>query len=280
VVRLKAPISLFAVVALLTLVITPLPIEVMAQNTAPSRLTASDISAAPGIFIYKADENWPMDHWANPDCTHPIIYTDNGNATIKVRVTPPSDVYYPAGQDTIMNAGAYLTSVSYKASWQGNNTIILFDSTSDGEFDFNLTSIPYGDQYIEVSASCNVLLFENGFSSSYPVPQNGTHAVNFTVAPVPTAAPPSTPASTSTAVNLSVEQVVTMVAIFATVAIVTLAFYKRPRRKRDFLEADAFSSALLANFKKKIGRIQVIDTRCPPVLNVRKERLMVQDGTL
>ncbi len=230
-VRLKAATSLSAAAIILTLSIALLLLEVTAQTTAPSsRLTASDISAAPGIFIYKENGTWPMDHWVNPDCTHPLIYTDNGSATIRARVTPPSDVYYPAGVDTIMNAGAYLTSVSYKASWQNNRTINLFTGNSNGEFDFNLTGIPYGDQYIEVSASCNVLLFENGFSSTYPVPQSGTHAVDFTVAQVPTPTPAPTPMPIATTLSLDLEEIIiVVVAMLTTIFIVALVSYRRHR---------------------------------------------------
>lgn len=227
-VRLKANIALLAIAVILTASIALIPLEVTAQNTASSRLTGSDISAAPGIFIYKEDGDWPMDHWANPDCTHTIIYTDNGSATIRVRVTTPSDVYYPAGLDTIMNAGAYLTSVSYKASWQNNRTINLFTGNSEGEFDFNLTSTPYGDQTIEVFASCNVLLFENGFSSTYPVPQSGTHTIDFTVAPVPTPTPATTLSPATTTLSLDFEKTVFISTVITTVAVVALAFYRRP----------------------------------------------------
>jgi hypothetical protein len=81
----------------------------------------------------------------------------------------PSRVYVPAAVGDILNAGEYLTSVSYKASWQNNQTINLFSGNSQAELNFNLTDIPHGHHYIEVSASCEVLLFDNGFSSTYPV---------------------------------------------------------------------------------------------------------------
>jgi hypothetical protein len=187
-----------------------------------ARLGASDISAQPNIMIFKENGTWPMDHYANPDYAHPTIYADPGKAAIRISVLMPSQVYYPAGSGTLMNAGAYLTAISYRASWKNNQTIIV-DSDN-----FNLTNIPFGDQQIEVFASCNVLLFDDGFSSTYPVPQSGSHAVNFTVAPIFSPTPSATPTSNSNNVHLDQQQsfIIAFVAVLA-IAIIILAFYKR-----------------------------------------------------
>jgi hypothetical protein len=165
-----------------TLTLMPLSIAV---SVTPVRLTESDISAAPYIMIYKADGNYPMNHWVNTDCMHPIICVDNNSASIRVSVGISGNVYYPAGLGTLMNAGGYLTKVSYSASWQGNHETVGYtgDATNhQAGYQFNLTGIPYGNQSISVYASGNILLFEDGFASTYPVLQRGSQSVSFTVA--------------------------------------------------------------------------------------------------
>jgi hypothetical protein len=84
-----------------------------------------------------------------------------------------------------MNGGGYLTKVSYSASWQGNKETVVYtgDATNhQGGYQFNLTGIPYGNQSITVYATGNILLFEDGFASTYPVPQSGSQSAGFTVA--------------------------------------------------------------------------------------------------
>jgi hypothetical protein len=169
VMSVKRVVSLLAAVIVIALSTTLIPLGAAAQNITTVRYTSDDIAAAPGIFIYKENGNYPMDHWVNTDCTNPVIYTDNDTATIRLRISMPSRVYVPAAVGDILNAREYLTSVSYKASWQNNQTINLFSGNSQAELNFNLTDIPHGHHYIEVSASCEVLLFDNGFSSTYPV---------------------------------------------------------------------------------------------------------------
>jgi hypothetical protein len=212
----------------LVLSITLIPLGVAAQSIIPLRYNASDISAEPNIFIYKEDGNYPMDHWVNPDCTNPVILNDKGNATIRLKIGMPSDVYIPAEQGDILNAGGYLTSVTYKASWQNNQTINLYSGNSETELNFNLTNIPYGSQHIDVYASCVVLLFDNGFSSTYPVSQSGTHSVNFTVAPNPTPTPASTPTAAPLLSSLNLEQTaLIMMAVVLAVTVIAVVFYRR-----------------------------------------------------
>ena len=182
---MKAILLLLAAPLVITLCITLIPLEVAA------RLEESDISAEPYIFIYKEYGNYPIDHWANPDCTDPVIHTDNGNATIRVSVGTSRDVYVSSLQGTVMNAGGHLTSVSYQASWKGNQIVDVYSGNSQGGVNFNLTNIPYGKQHITVFASSEVLLFENIFSSTYPVPQSAVHALDFTVARTASAQEPT-----------------------------------------------------------------------------------------
>ena len=105
--------------------------------------------------------------------------------------------------------------------------INLFSGNSQAELNFNLTDIPHGHHYIEVSASCEVLLFDNGFSSTYPVPQSGTHSIDFTVAPVPTPSPATTPTPAPIISSLNLEQTVIVIAGVITFAVIALAFYRR-----------------------------------------------------
>lgn len=218
---------LFSIAIVLTLSVGLIPL------CTASRLESSDISAAPAILIYKVDGSWPMNHWANPDCTYPIIYADTGRATIKVTIKMPQDVYYPAGLGTLMNAGGYLTSVSYKASWLNNQTVSVCSGDSNSELKFEIKNVPVGRQHLEVFASCDVLLFENGYSSTYPVPQSGSQGVTFAVAltgttpePTPTPMPPATPTPTPSPVpvvlGLGFEQEVLVAEVSVTAAAVAI----------------------------------------------------------
>jgi hypothetical protein len=209
---------------------------------AGARLESGDISAAPAILIYKVDGNWPMNHWANPDCTYPIIYTDTGRAIIKVTIKMPQDVYHPATFGTLMNAGGYLTSVSYKANWLSNKTISVYSGDSNSELKFEINNVPVGRQHLEVFASCDVLLFENGFSSTYPVPQSGSQGVTFVVAltgttpePTPTPVPPATPTPTPSPVpvlfGLSIKQAVLAAEVIVTSAAVAVIIFVILRKR-------------------------------------------------
>lgn len=232
-------VSSYLIVAVISLLFS---IEIV-PLVADARLTSSDISAAPAILIYKVDGNWPMNHWANPDCTYPIIYADTGRATIKVTIKMPQDVYYPAGVGTLMNAGGYLTSVSYKASWLNNKTVSAYSGNSNSEFKFEINNVPVGRQHLEIFASCDVLLFENGFSSTYPVPQSGSQGVTFAVAltgttpePTPTPIPPATPTPTPSTVpivlDLGFEQAILAAEVIVTSAAVAVTIFAILRKRR------------------------------------------------
>lgn len=199
---MKALVSLLAVAILLTSSTTLIPVKVSAENNTSPRLYATDLSAtdivAPPIIVI-SQENGSYPFYTD----NPVIYTATGNATIWVSVGTPYQVYVPEDLDTIMFAGGYLTSVSYRASWQNNQTInvYVYSGSSKTQVDFNLTDIPIGEQQLEVSASCNVLLYEGGVlgSSTYPVPQNGNDSIDLSVLPqLPTPTPSPTPTSTPT----------------------------------------------------------------------------------
>jgi hypothetical protein len=138
VIKVKALVSLLAVAIILTLSITLIPVGVSAENNTSSPLSATDIEAQPSIVISQENGSSPINYWTD----NPVVYTDTGNATIWVRVNAPYQVYVPADLDTIMFAGAYLTSVSYRASWQNNQTINVYSGSSKTQVDFNLTNIP------------------------------------------------------------------------------------------------------------------------------------------
>lgn len=220
--------------SIMILMATLAPLEA-AQNGASGQLTASDISASPNIFIYKIGENWPIDHYANLDWENPIISVDNNSATIKLFVGLARDVH--AGTGTLMNGGGYLTEVTYKASWLSNRTVTAYSGSDKSALNMNLTDIPYGKQTIQVNASCNVLLF-NSFPddlSTYPVPQNNTRTISFTVAnSAETPTPIPTPITA-----LSVQQIpteYTFVLTIVALAVAGGAIYmvaKRARKKSD-----------------------------------------------
>jgi hypothetical protein len=220
VVELNLKSLIITVLSILILMATLAPLEA-AQNGTSGHLTSNDISAAPNIFIYKIGENWPIDHYANLDWEDPIITVDNSSATIKLFVGLARDVYVPAALGTIMNGGGYLTEVTYKASWLGNRTVTAYNGSTKSALNMNLTDIPYGKQTIQVNASCNVLLF-NSFPddlSTYPVPQNNTRTISFTV--VNSAETPTLVPSPVTA--LSIQQIPTEYACVLSIVALAVA---------------------------------------------------------
>lgn len=221
-------IALATLLATLILASTPLS---MAVSVTPERLTESDISAAPYIMIYKADGNYPMNHWVNTDCMHPIINVDNNSASIRISTGISGNVYYPAGLGTLMNAGGYLTKVSYSASWQENRETVVYtgDATNHkGSYQFNLTGIPYGNHTISVYASGNILLFEDGFASTYPVPQRGSQSVSFTVAHTlePSNSEVAQPIYSLPQIETQYVYVIAVIILLATAAIITVVSKK------------------------------------------------------
>jgi hypothetical protein len=127
--------------------------------------------------------------------------------------------------------GGNLTSVSYKASWQNNQIVKLYTSSLDngqGQLDFSITNIPYGEHHLEVYASCGVIIF----GSSQPFHDSNEQSLDFTATvPIPTPTPTPTIASTttntSTVFKLNSEQTVITAAIITAVAVIPVAFYRR-----------------------------------------------------
>ncbi|NLF88905.1 hypothetical protein GX563_08805 [Candidatus Bathyarchaeota archaeon] len=171
-----------------------------------------------------------MNHYANPDYANPTIIVDNNSATIIMIVSLAKDVYFPAGFGTIMNAGGYLTEVTYNASWLGNRNITAYSGTSQSYLKLPLTDIPYGKQTIQVYATCNVLLYNNfpTDTSAYPVPQYANSIITFNVAssiqtpippgPTPTQVPSIQPIPAGSVYALSAAAIVVIALIAFVVA--------------------------------------------------------------
>ncbi len=101
----------------------------------------------------------------------------------------------PRGLQTLMTS---ITSVSYKASWQGNQSISLFNSTIDTpavlsnvpsgqEFSYNFTNIPLGSQQLEVDSVGGGIIW--GGNTYYTFYTNSSNTLYFTVQATPTQEP-------------------------------------------------------------------------------------------
>jgi hypothetical protein len=97
------------------------------------------------------------------------------------------------GLQTLMTT---LTSVSYRASWQANQSITLYKSTIDtpsiltyvpsgqGDFSYNFTNIPLGSQKLEVDVVGGGIIW--GGNTYYTFYTNSSSTLNFTVQTAPT----------------------------------------------------------------------------------------------
>lgn len=118
-----------------------------------------------------------------------VVYS-NSNMTLEFSTNPNS---YPQGIQTLMNA---LTLVSYRASWQGNQTFLLYNATIDtpailiinstedvpsgqGYFVYNFTDIPVGSQQLEVDVFGGGIIW--GGNTYYTYYTNSSSTLNFTV---------------------------------------------------------------------------------------------------
>lgn len=179
---------------LVTAIVITLSTAIISTSAAAQDSEDSYTSAPPIILVYKNENDGsPIDYYN----THPVIHTDKGNVTLWIKILMPYQVYNAKLQGTVMWLGGYLTSVSYEASWQNNQTVELYANTSNngqGQFDFSLTNIPYGDHHLEVSASCVVFILDQYSPvSSHPFYDSTEKSVDFTVAPNPTPTPTPTP---------------------------------------------------------------------------------------
>lgn len=170
---------------------TPVPIH---------KFNETNMHAPPEIKIFDYEmQNWPLG-WVNANgwcgTDNPVVIsTDTGNVTLSIWVGLPrfADPLYPAMPapgNTFSNG--YLTSISYQASWQTNQTRQIYTNTSKNhpnEFHFNLTNVPYGYQTIHVYATCVITPYDCATASTYDIPQSSEKLLNFTVAAPPTPTP-------------------------------------------------------------------------------------------
>ncbi len=216
----KTIVTLLAI----TIVIAFSIIVVSSGATALNR-DDSGLSAPPLIYILEhANDGIPIDYAQHTN--HPIIYTNTGNVSLSVKIRMPYQVYDAKTQGTIMWLGGHLTSVSYKASWQNNQTVDFSTnlSSNQSEYDFNLTNIPFGEHNLEVDSSCVVNVMDTWAPTFHPFYDTNIQSLNFTVAPNITPTP--TPLISTTAPNLSTEQIFILIAILISLVIVVIIFYR------------------------------------------------------
>jgi hypothetical protein len=176
--------------------------------------------AEPYIFIFeKSYSYYPLNTYTD----QPVIYSDDGNVTLSVQVGMPR-------AESMFIFGGCITFLSYKASWENNKTVVLYNNGKYYDLNFYLRGIPYGSHQIEVYASGNISITEDGFKSAQVFSGNNTICQSFTVAPPPTPTP--TPTETPKASPaLNIEQILILIALMAaltaSLAILLLTFYRR-----------------------------------------------------
>lgn len=151
-----------------------------------------------------------------------IFYTDTGNYTLKIKVNGPRDVYNSHMQDPINWQMNYLTSISYKASWQDNKETQVYSNNRDNQtktFDFELTNIPYGNNTLQIDTSYVVTVYGPPY---YALNLSKGTSYFFILAPMPT----STPTSFLTLYNSIIILAVIIGAVSIPV-ILALVYYKK-----------------------------------------------------
>ena len=198
------------VTSLFTAILIAFSIIVIPSSVAAMDHDDSGTSAPPLIYVLEQENSGVSIDYAQ-HTNHPVIYSDTGNVTLWAKILMPYQVYNANVQNTVMWVGGHLTSVSYKTSWQNNNTIDFFSSNSKTELDFNLTNIPYGNHHLEVNASCVVLILDQWSPlSSHPFYDSARKTLDFTVAPnIQVLSPESTVYNTS---NIPLDFTITLAA--------------------------------------------------------------------
>lgn len=194
----KAFASLITAVIVVALGITLISSRVSGQTNITS-LPYEGVSDAIGLPIIQIfTENGSRLTEFGPQFI-PLIYSENGNVNLTLLIDAPYSVYSPSGQGTVGTLLVALTSVSYKASWQGNQSIELYNfyiptpailtgnpPNTQTELSYNLTNVPYGEQHLEVDAACGGYVWGYSVYSSFS--GNSSNTLDFTVAP-PNASP-------------------------------------------------------------------------------------------
>jgi hypothetical protein len=149
-----------------------------------------------GLFPLNFGGNYPYGDLNDPPAiafsvTNGSVLYNNANMTIGFSTA----IGTPQGLQTLMTS---ITSVSYKASWQGNQSISLFNSTIDTpailsnvpsgqEFSYNFTNIPLGSQQLELDSAGGGIIW--GGNTYYTFYTNSSNTLYFTVQATPTKEP-------------------------------------------------------------------------------------------
>jgi hypothetical protein len=208
-----------------------------AFSSAATKDSGDSYTSAPPLIYILENESYGVSIDYFQHTNHPIIYSDTGNVTLWVKIRMPYQVYNAKLQGTVMWVGGHLTSVSYEASWQNNETVELYDSTSNngqGQFEFYLTNIPYGIHHLEVNASCVVFILDDYSGSTHPFYDSAEKSLDVTVAPTPTPTP-SSPPSTGILSGENLVLFASLAVAAVLIAVVAVAVFRR--RKKQTLPA-------------------------------------------
>jgi len=204
--------SLTAIISLITILLI-MPMFATAQGQ--------------GLFPLTYGGNYPYGDLNDPPAiafsvTNGSVLYNNANMTVGVSTA----IGYPQGLQTLM---ASITSVSYKASWQGNQSISLFNSTIDTpavlsnvprgqEFSYNFTNIPLGSQQLEVDSVGGGIIW--GGNTYYTFYTNSSNTLYFTVQ----ATPAKEPFPTLLVIMATILVIVTVISVLS------LLIYRRHRK--------------------------------------------------
>jgi hypothetical protein len=226
-VKMKAVACLPTTLIAVALIMMLLPPRVNAQSN------NSGLSAKPSIEIIVENGIYtPPEYTYPPEYPPPLIYSESGNITLKFEVRLPDAIWNAQGT-VYMAPGGYLTFVSYKASWQNNQTMDVFTNieygikTDVGQFNYTLTNITYGNQQLEINASSVVFGLNIQSGTTYPVYGSNEYPYDFTVAPPPT----PTPTPSKSAFNsVSTIIIIAIITIAILITFVSILLYRRHRK--------------------------------------------------
>lgn len=168
--------KLAAVIAVLSIVLLAMPLSVAGEEFSFSY---------GGEYPYGGLDESPLIIYSAANGS--VVYNDPD-----MTLGFSASIGFPQGLQTLMTT---LTSVTYKASWQNNQSIVLYNSTIDtpavltyvpdgeGYFAYNFTDIPPGPQQLEVNVAGGGIIW--GGNTYYTFYTNSSSTLNFTVQPPP-----------------------------------------------------------------------------------------------
>ena len=244
---MKAFMSMSVLALIITLNIVLCSSEVAGQTIATTFPYAGVTNAyAPTRFSFYS-QNVNVENGSS-------IY-DSNNLTLNVAT--PYLINASKGNNTVVYTLLLaLTSVSYKASWQGNQptelysfyipTPAVWSSNKQGSSNppnaqssssYNLTKIPYGNQQIEVTTVCGGYVW-NGLANppNYQTfSTSSSYTLNFTVAPsIPSSTPTDTNGNSANSINppLNIFIIIFAVVVVAVsiIVVASLLLYRRDRK--------------------------------------------------